>query len=1416
MRICIISKFIPPRSTDGIPRTRWEYACQFAALGHEVHIITSGFKGNERIEQGIYIHEIPVWDQRIFSRMFTSLTTDEITRHLLCYSYLVYERINRLNEVFPIDIIESPLWDIEGYITKLRLSYIPMVVRLETTSMLLREILQETRQYKNSLNELETHFMQLANGLVFDSWSILKETERLYKFNFNEKPYCVIHHGINSAKTPLYLKKGNYNENKRNIKVLIAGRLEKRKGSDILVKQVLPDIFQKNENIEFHIVGKDSAEWDGFKKKEGVSYYDYIKINFKKYLDKKIFLYGYVNDETLDQLYSEADIVLVLSKYESLGLLYLEAMQKEKPVIALETGAVPEIFENGKDAIVISPQSPEKIAQAIIDLKNNPSKRNQLAANAFEKLKNNFSAEQMGRKCTDFFKELVFKKSEERILQVMNCLTDRDGVSNTTIDYDLLLKNKGINTQIIGSWATPEVQHLSQPIEGMEFKKNDYVIYHYWNYCENGEYFNNLTGPHKIFFFHNITTPGFFTKDDESYYATSKGFEQLSMFDNFDIYVCHTEYSANILKQAISKPIITFIIPPVINKNAILEKSYEVSISEQKSHFNILFVGSIAPHKKQADLVRFFYYYLKNINSKARLIIVGGGSTKYVNELKLLVKNLKISDNVHITGKIPDEQLYAYYRITDIFLSMSEHEGFGVPLAEAMAFQIPVVAYRSTAVPDTVGENGCLFEKKDFELISSLLEKLNNEEFREKVIRKQNERLKDFSPDAISNAFEKLKELAHIHRKREVPEKLQIKRPVDDIVMYNDERLIKMGSARITDDHLLLIDCKNGESSVSLEDYFQEVEVTFLSNQWSGKVKISIGNNIEQEFDLYSPQREMKVINLEQAVKPGRYKLIISPTGNKNQHSLSNEIFLEKLILKKPFSLNEEIDGLIDFQIQKNTPAIETESEQLQEILDENPYTIYSDKKILTVVQEISSLDTSINYYNEWITKDLFFRFTNGKTSQNYFEYIGSFSTIEMIFISHEWSGKVAVEVDENYTEILNLYSPKHHEKTFRLNKKFPLEQHHLIVRAIEEKDSQSKGFEVFFKGFILNKKIPLMIDEEKLKKEYRVSIIINTLNRAGHLKSLLQELEKQTYSHFEIVVVNGPSMDKTKEILRPYQDRIKIIDCPEANLSLSRNIGIENASGDYVAFIDDDALPCNENWLENFIYFIIFHSDKKIGTVGGPVKHKNTNHYEFKNGASSDYGFQIFREEELKSHVLDGKRWVQGIPGGNNIVLKKALYEINGFDERFVYYLDETDVCIRLAREGYEIINNPINFIKHFKAPSNLRKNAYDIRWDIIARSDIFYALKNGHDIFLIRLFKTLRFFRKKHFYKEVVVAYKNNVISKEEYKKYRRLLRKGFYAGLKWGLFDKKQKMKLYDKSTTFKNFKQIVTTDLHEYST
>lgn len=92
-------------------------------------------------------------------------------------------------------------------------------------------------------------------------------------------------------------------------------------------------------------------------------------------------------------------------------------------------------------------------------------------------------------------------------------------------------------------------------------------------------------------------------------------------------------------------------------------------------------------------------------------------------------------------------------------------------------------------------------------------------------------------------------------------------------------------------------------------------------------------------------------------------------------------------------------------------------------------------------------------------------------------------------------------------------------------------------------------------------------------------SIIVNTIDRANSLRTLLYALEQQSYPHFEVVVVVGPTRDNTIEMLQPFNGRIQLLRCPTANLSQSRNIGLHAARGDIVAYIDDDAVP-SYHWL--------------------------------------------------------------------------------------------------------------------------------------------------------------------------------------------------------------------------------------------
>ena len=130
---------------------------------------------------------------------------------------------------------------------------------------------------------------------------------------------------------------------------------------------------------------------------------------------------------------------------------------------------------------------------------------------------------------------------------------------------------------------------------------------------------------------------------------------------------------------------------------------------------NFLFVGRIVPNKKFEDLLRFAFFFKKYISENFRMILVGkaGRLEAYQQVLQALADRWGLRpQELMFTGHIGWDELLAIYESTDVFVSMSEHEGFAVPLVECMLKRVPIMAYAAGAVPDTLGGSGVLFHEK--------------------------------------------------------------------------------------------------------------------------------------------------------------------------------------------------------------------------------------------------------------------------------------------------------------------------------------------------------------------------------------------------------------------------------------------------------------------------------------------------------------------------------------------------------------------------------------------------------------------------------------------------------------------------------------------------------------------------------
>jgi glycosyltransferase involved in cell wall biosynthesis len=172
---------------------------------------------------------------------------------------------------------------------------------------------------------------------------------------------------------------------------------------------------------------------------------------------------------------------------------------------------------------------------------------------------------------------------------------------------------------------------------------------------------------------------------------------------------------------------------------------------------NLLFVGRVAPNKCQHHLIEAFEYYV-TMDPRARLILAGPADPgdPYVQFIHRIIQEKNLGGRVVVTNRVKDSKLQAYYRTAHLFWSMSEHEGFGIPLIEAMWFDVPVLAFKSSAVPETLGEAGLLFTRKDDFMRLAALAKLlvKDEDIKYKVIAAQRRRRMAFTPEVVlANLF---------------------------------------------------------------------------------------------------------------------------------------------------------------------------------------------------------------------------------------------------------------------------------------------------------------------------------------------------------------------------------------------------------------------------------------------------------------------------------------------------------------------------------------------------------------------------------------------------------------------------------------------------------------------------------------
>ena len=344
-----------------------------------------------------------------------------------------------------------------------------------------------------------------------------------------------------------------------------------------------------------------------------------------------------------------------------------------------------------------------------------------------------------------------------KIIQVLTTIAFGDAVSNDTLAIRDILRDLGYETGIYAEHIDERLPAgTAQVVASLpELNGDDVIIYH----ASTGTQLNfdlpKLPG-RKLMIYHNITPPEFFEGySPAAVQLTHLGYEGMRFLaDKTEYCIADSEYNRqDLLKLGYTCPI--DVCPILIPFEDYDRKPDPKVINRYKGDgwTNLLFVGRIAPNKKQQDVIRAFYCYQRDYNPKSRLFLVGsaGGMEKYESQLHAYVQLLGIGDKVIFPGHIKFDAILAYYRLADVFVCMSEHEGFCVPLVEAMYFDTPIVAYRSSAIPDTMGEGGLLLEDKDPHMAAAVIDRVvRDRTLREWILVHQREKLQEYQYETVS------------------------------------------------------------------------------------------------------------------------------------------------------------------------------------------------------------------------------------------------------------------------------------------------------------------------------------------------------------------------------------------------------------------------------------------------------------------------------------------------------------------------------------------------------------------------------------------------------------------------------------------------------------------------------------------
>jgi glycosyltransferase involved in cell wall biosynthesis len=319
-----------------------------------------------------------------------------------------------------------------------------------------------------------------------------------------------------------------------------------------------------------------------------------------------------------------------------------------------------------------------------------------------------------------------------------------------------LLRELGFQSEIFCESIPEELKGDILHLSALALAADALLLVHHSLGYENDTWLKALTTP-KVLVYHNITPAHLLPEDGPWRKLSVLGREQLHTWaPGYLGAFGDSDNNSAELRAAGFANVATLAL--LVDTDLVRRAPWDHSqLPPLRDAINLLYVGRICENKHQLDLIEVLHELRHYTDQPVRLILAGGvTSPAYLAQMQARLQALSLQDQVVLAGKVPASTLMALYRAADVFVCMSEHEGFGMPLIESMLFDVPVLALAVSGVPDTMGEGGLLFDNNDPRKVAALVQLLLKEPgLRRSVLAAQRRNLARFTPahlrDGLAN-----------------------------------------------------------------------------------------------------------------------------------------------------------------------------------------------------------------------------------------------------------------------------------------------------------------------------------------------------------------------------------------------------------------------------------------------------------------------------------------------------------------------------------------------------------------------------------------------------------------------------------------------------------------------------------------